>query len=344
MKKYLTLLQRELWEYKTSLILLPLLSTATLFILLCIAFVRLAPSERAEALAISTTPITQTDTTSPSEHNPDASPATSHSPNEDNNQSDQKQRRSGAAAENAQLIKKLDDEFSEFKSKVTNFVNPATTNARFVAFTIWSTTIALAVIFFFCATSYLHRALFDDRKTREILFWRSMPVSETTNVLAKLFILYGFIPGTILILTLSVGTLSWAFTNIVSLGSINSPLAVITLCLKIYFKCLLVLFALSPIVCWSLCASALAKRSPFIVSTIIPIGVMVGDRYINWAVGVNLHVRDTIHAYGDFFLVFIRHAPNNWDAIPTASILGVVAASALLLAVTVWLRNNRFEI
>lgn len=71
---------------------------------------------------------------------------------------------------------------------------------------------------------------------------------------------------------------------------------------------------------------------------------MVADRYINWAVGVNLKVRDTIHAYGEFFFNFIRHAPDNWSAITTASILGVIAASALLITITIWLRNNRFEI
>lgn len=48
---------------------------------------------------------------------------------------------------------------------------------------------------------YAHGTLFDDRKNREILFWRSMPVSETQNVLTKFFVIGVIAPTIVFLLT-----------------------------------------------------------------------------------------------------------------------------------------------
>ena len=43
------------------------------------------------------------------------------------------------------------------------------------------------LILFFASINFLASCLYDDRKDRSILFWKSMPVSEGQEVLAKLF-------------------------------------------------------------------------------------------------------------------------------------------------------------
>ena len=43
----------------------------------------------------------------------------------------------------------------------------------------------LCVVFFFVVFFYLLGALYDDRRDRSVLFWKSLPVSDTSTVLSK---------------------------------------------------------------------------------------------------------------------------------------------------------------
>ena len=63
---------------------------------------------------------------------------------------------------------------------------------------------------------YAHSTLFSDRKSREILFWRSMPVSETTNVLVKLAMVCVVVP-----IIIFISTLGWALLFLLILGLMN---------------------------------------------------------------------------------------------------------------------------
>ncbi|MET0355839.1 MAG: hypothetical protein ABW044_03620, partial [Cellvibrio sp.] len=63
--------------------------------------------------------------------------------------------------------------------------DPAAFNG-FVLGVMYANCVLLFLVFSIVLGAYSLRCLFDDRKNKDILFWRSMPLSETTNVLVKL--------------------------------------------------------------------------------------------------------------------------------------------------------------
>ena len=129
------------------------------------------------------------------------------------------------------------------------------------------------VVFFYCLG-----ALYDDRRDRSILFWKSLPLSDTSTVLSKLAsaallapaisIAVGVIVGLVLALFLAIV----ATIHGISLWSLliaSHPLRVtVTLIL------LLPLYAIwaLPTLGWLLLCSAWAKSKPFLWAIALPIG------------------------------------------------------------------------
>jgi ABC-2 type transport system permease protein len=62
----------------------------------------------------------------------------------------------------------------------------AETSQHFVSYLFQGISIPFTLVLYFVIIYYLLGCLFDDRKDRSILFWRSLPVSETQAVLAKI--------------------------------------------------------------------------------------------------------------------------------------------------------------
>lgn len=222
-------------------------------------------------------------------------------------------------------------------------LNPFKSRSSFLAFSIFIFNLGLSFLIFVAALNYVHRALFEDRKSREILFWRSMPVSESQNVATKLFVLYGLAPAIILILSLLAGISCWLLASIAGANENDVNLRPLVNQFRFYRTLILTLLAFSPIICWSLFSSAFAKKSPFMVSTILPIGMILADRIFAWATDINLHIRDSLHAYGAFLLQFIRNSEDIFNSVSDGSFLLVIATSGALIAGTIWLRNHRYE-
>ena len=59
--------------------------------------------------------------------------------------------------------------------------------------------VTLAFVVFF----YLLGALYDDRRDRSVLFWKSMPVSDMTTVLAKAFVPFAVVPAVAFVVALA---------------------------------------------------------------------------------------------------------------------------------------------
>ena len=135
------------------------------------------------------------------------------------------------------------------------------------------------VVFFYCLG-----ALYDDRRDRSVLFWKSMPVSDTQTVLSKLvgalviapllavvaaiITMFGFMVMISLVVLFHGGnpvTLIWASSNPFSIAA--SHLAWI----PVY-----ALWAL-PTAGWLLLCSAWAKSKPFLWAVMLPVfaGVIV---------------------------------------------------------------------
>jgi ABC-2 type transport system permease protein len=128
------------------------------------------------------------------------------------------------------------------------------------------------VVFF-----YLLGALYDDRKDRSVLFFKSLPISDLNTVLSKV------IAGVVLAPVIAVAAciaLQIAFLILVTLyaavhGTNALPLWSPAHLLALWFKFLLLipinaLWAL-PTVGWLLLCSSFARSKPFLLAVVIPI-------------------------------------------------------------------------
>jgi ABC-2 type transport system permease protein len=136
--------------------------------------------------------------------------------------------------------------------------------------------ITLAIVTFF----YLLGSLYDDRRDRSILFWKSLPVSDLETVLSKIVAATVIAPifalAATLILMLGLLIL---FSAIVSFYGINpfttiwanaSPLSVVgKIALLIPLNAIWAL----PTIGWLMLCSAFAKRVPFLWATLLPVAI-----------------------------------------------------------------------
>ena len=144
----------------------------------------------------------------------------------------------------------------------------------------------LVVVFF-----YLLDGLFTERRDRSILFWKSLPVSDTKTVLSKLFVALVAMPLWIWALSLLVGLVVFGvFAAKVS----NTPAAALgtwhgedwlvlqaTLLGKLAVAALWYL----PVAGWLLLVSVLAKRAPFLWATLPFLVLSLAERI---ALGTNV--------------------------------------------------------
>ena len=128
------------------------------------------------------------------------------------------------------------------------------------------------VVFFYCLG-----ALYDDRRDRSILFWKSLPISNTSTVLSKVVsatvlapviaVVVGIVVGMLQLLILAI-TLSFHGVNVWQLLVLAHPFRVMFN--LIGYIPLYVLWAL-PSVGWLLLCSAWARSKPFLWAVALPV-------------------------------------------------------------------------
>lgn len=319
MNRLLTLIRRELWEYKTGFITLPLVCTLILSLLLSVGFLRFAPPPSSSIAAI--TPLASTQPNGPIPGNPDH-------PNGGD----------------------LGQQFSAFNHLPMNelpifsHIEALKSAVGFLGFSQWIIAVALNILLLIVTLNYAHRTLFDDRKNREILFWRSMPVTETENLAAKLLVIYGLAPLMLLAMSFLASLICWLAAT--GQGANDSYQAIHKLLgsFSIYKNTLLSLLALLPIITWTLLASAYAKKSPFLLSTFLPIGLIFIDRLVQWATGFNLYIRTAMGAYSDYLSQALQAINSGITPSYLTASVPIIILSATFTAAAIWLRNNRYEL
>ena len=152
--------------------------------------------------------------------------------------------------------------------------------------------ILAAVAFFYCLG-----ALYDERRDRSILFWKSLPVSDTQTVVSKVFIAAVVAPvitiavATLvsLLLLLIVGTaFAVSGVNLFGLVLSNSALYLAPLqllgILPVY-----VLWAL-PTIGWLLMVSAWAKSKVFLWAVGTPVIALIVVRWISYLLALPINM------------------------------------------------------
>ena len=134
---------------------------------------------------------------------------------------------------------------------------------------------ALGIVSFF----YLLGSLYDERRDRSMLFWKSLPVSDTQTVLSKVASVTVVAPLIALAATLASMILYLVFLSILlALYGVNpftviwmnaAPLSVIGKLITLLP--INALWAL-PAIGWLMLCSAFARRAPFLWSVLLPIG------------------------------------------------------------------------
>ena len=143
----------------------------------------------------------------------------------------------------------------------------------------------LAITLFFVLFFYLLGTLYDDRRDRSVLFWKSLPVSDSSSVLAKVLVatllapLLSFAVATVIYIALIVLMSVW-----IGVHGVNPwPAIAASNPIGIAGRVLMMipvnaLWAL-PCVGWLLLCSAWARSKPFLWAALVPLIALVANAW-----------------------------------------------------------------
>ena len=139
----------------------------------------------------------------------------------------------------------------------------------------------IQVVLFFVLFFYLIGALYDDRKDRSVLFWKSLPVSDLQTVLSKVLTAAFVAPLIAFVVTVAMNIGFLLLLSLVAGFHGVNPLEVVwgpAEPLDLWAKMLVMvpvnaLWAL-PAIGWLLLASSFARSKPFVWAVLVP--VMIG--------------------------------------------------------------------
>jgi ABC-2 type transport system permease protein len=209
---------------------------------------------------------------------------------------------------------------------------------------------------FLVGVFYCLDALYAERRDRSILFWKSLPVSDRTTVLAKAAIPLMVLPLFSYVLILLTQLIMLIVNTIVLLGSpahlseLYKNVAFFQSGIALLYGVIVIALWHAPVYCWLLLVSGWAKRATFLwaVMPFLAIGIFVKIAFNSLSFFTFLGYR----LGGWFTEAFVAHEKVGAGLEPVASLtpgrflstaglwIGLVLA-ALLLAATVRMRRYR---
>jgi ABC-2 type transport system permease protein len=173
--------------------------------------------------------------------------------------------------------------------------------------------LVMIFVIFFYALGSLH----DERKDRSVLFWKSLPVSDTQTVLSKVVWALLLAPVLSAVIGLAIGLCMWIISTVsMMFGGIPGSVAGFTeahpfLILKNVLISLPVyaLWAL-PTVGWLMLCSAWARSKPFVWAVMLPILVAAVLSWLDTLPGIE--IRHDIVWYVLGFRGLLSIVPGTW--------------------------------
>ncbi|MCR6699872.1 MAG: hypothetical protein NVV68_01275 [Dokdonella sp.] len=246
-------------------------------------------------------------------------------------------------------------------------------DAAYVSFAIVPC-IALFFVLFF----YLLGALYDDRRDRSVLFWKSLPVGDTATVLSKAVSAMFVAP----LIALLVSTIAFALFLVVigtwaALHGINPlPLLAASHPFSLFGRMLLTIPADAawalPTIGWLLFWSAFVRSKPFLWAVILPVLIFVANTWVG-ALGLP-NIDRSVLANDVLARLLFGIVPGSWlgdgafswlgrnaamlqsgsvlDSLSPATVyarfatapmwIGILAGAAMIGA-AIWMRGRRIE-
>jgi len=235
---------------------------------------------------------------------------------------------------------------------------------------MYSPTMIIGMVLGFVVFFYCLGALYDDRRDRSLLFWKSLPISDTATVLSKVVaatvvapliaIIVGTLTGILMLLMFAIA-LSLHGVSVWHLLTLSHPFQVIAN--LVGSIPLYVVWAL-PTVGWLLLCSAWSRSKPFLWAVVLPVAVGIVIGWFNLLGTVDVqnswywrHVvgRVLLSVFPGGWLTQVQNIGGD-DPAEVLSSLGVmhtyavlgspniwigVAAAAAMLAGAIWFRRWR---
>jgi len=209
----------------------------------------------------------------------------------------------------------------------------------------------LIVAFFYCLG-----ALYNERKDRSVLFWKSLPVSNMTAVLSKAAIPFLVLPAVLFVtivathlIMLGLGSAALAATGS-NAGMLWSSWPIVKMSVVLIYGLVVMTLWYAPIFSWVLFVSSWARSMAILWAVLPPLGLCVAERialdtsflsslldyrlngFLHEAFYFNPHSKEI----GDPLSLL---APAHYLATP--GLWAGIVVSAGLLAGAIWLRRSR---
>ncbi|MFZ1392768.1 MAG: hypothetical protein WAS23_14380 [Dokdonella sp.] len=235
----------------------------------------------------------------------------------------------------------------------------------------------LCIGLFFVLFFYLLGALYDDRRDRSVLFWKSLPISDTSTVLSKVSAALLLAP----LISLAIATIAYvALLVIVGIWALLhgiSPFQAIgaSHTLGLSWRLLLTIpvdaLAALPTAGWLLFWSAFARSKPFLWAVLVPLFAAIANGWIGlmglpnfdkdflfkeviarllfgifpgwWIDDGNPDLRNMKHVFRGEDMIEIFNPGRVYAVLATPGIWIAAAAGIALIATAVWLRRSRIE-
>ena len=154
---------------------------------------------------------------------------------------------------------------------------------------------------FVVACFYTLSCLYNERQDESVLFWRSLPISDSMTVASKLIIALVVTPLMVLLCQIVVSFIFFGLNAFDYLSVYFSS--------SLLLLAKLIIWSLTPTVAWCLFCSEIAKKNPFLLAFVAPILLWIVDRFfLSGSVGEFLRVNRWI-GFNDYsMLPFISGA------------------------------------
>jgi ABC-2 type transport system permease protein len=246
-------------------------------------------------------------------------------------------------------------------SKVIKIEGPPPTPEQrraMAAFPFYMVTGAMTLTMFLVAAFYCLGGMYNERRDRSILFWKSLPVRDLTTVMSKIVVPMAILPAVTFVmalaaelLLLTIGVLAFAAhaqsadaEPSVPLGNVIAVLAYGLVALTLWW---------APLYAWLLLVSGWAKRAPFLWAVLPPLGLAIAEKLAFGTTVVARLIQSRV--FGGFEAAFVtpKHpnpAMNPMAYTPQIDAAKFVSAPGLwlgllvaagLIAATVWMRRRR---